>query len=388
VSRSLAFVGILSILGAVGTWTAVGQDSADQATTVVKTHMSDAERDRLMQEAMDKARKELETQKAKEASEATKAAEREKKKEEARLAAEAAAEKLARDKAAESETAANRKAEEERMAKELAEKEKTSAADSSRNELKPLPAKNDTVDLDEVKKETAEKKPEAEKKSESARKTVTTEKKLVVTEKAPEKKADIVRDKSNIADKKSEKSEKTVVEVLPTKEPGSNLTVKASASKDGEVKDAERDISFHKRDSGPSESATGGNSVTVSGSVIGLMQSTGRAPRILVRDERGAMIQVVMENSEKIPAAGARVTVRGRSVGEGAGGRVISSSSVNIESGTTMRSYESVAEVRSPAPVPGPAMMPPPPLPMVGPPIGMPPPMVIGGPMLPPPPPF
>jgi len=388
VSRSLAFVGILSILGAVGTWTAVGQDSADQATTVVKTHMSDAERDRLMQEAMDQARKELETKKAKEASEATKAAEREKKKEEARLAAEAAAEKLANDKQTEAKAAADRKADEERMARELAEREKASTADSVKNELKPLPVKEDTVDLDEVKKETAEKKPEPENKSESGKKTVTSEKKLVVTEKAPEKKAEIDRNKSEDSDTKSEKSEKTVVEVLPTKEPGSNLTVKASASKDGEVKDVERDISFHKRDSGPSQSATGSDSVTVSGSVIGMMRSTGRAPRILVRDESGRMIQVVMEDSEKIPAAGARVTVRGRSVGEGAGGRVISSSSVNIESGATLRTPESVAEARGSAPVPGPGMMPPPPMPMLGPPVGMPPPMVIGGPMLPPPPPF
>ncbi len=406
VSRSLAVVGILTIVGVAGTWSAVGQDETGQTSqgVVVKNHMSDNERDRLMQEAMEKARLELEKKKAQEQAEQEARAAAEKKKAEAAAARDAAAE-AAGSKREAANAAAEQKAREEKLAKDLAEAERkasekvkesvTESASTSKDLDTLAPLKDEPVKKTET---TAKASEDGKSESKSAKKTasVTVEDKASEAEKRTEKPEKSEKKTASVAREESAtEPEKAVIKTVSTKEPGSGISVKTSMP----VGDAEREA--QQRAAAAGRAGTGnedrnGREMTLTGQVVGMMRSDGGPPRILVNSEDRRMVQVVLESDRsEVPAAGSHVSIRGREISGGGSRMVLSAISVTIKSGQALpRVEEQMPEVAA-APPPMGMMPPPPPVIMGGPPppliggIGLPGPLLPGMPggMMPPPPP-
>lgn len=400
-SRSLAFVGILTIIGATGTWSAIGQDNTGQTSTgvVSKNHITDAERDRLMRKAMDEARAELDKQKAATqaqedqkaeikrraaqaetlAAEARRDAEQDKAEQQKAQAANAKNDAADKKEAADKKLAADKKAEEVRLAAKLAEEEKQSSAKATaRAEAQP---KSEVQDLDKVKAESGGKTtitavPKEESVATSSKDTKS---------KSPESKSGGTKSYYSDAPKKEAAPEKTVIETVSTKEPGSGLSVKTTMPKGDDDRKAEqlaaRSRSSYSAGDEAAGRASGGESQSLSGRVVGMMRSTDGKPRILLSTEDSRMIQVVMEADEAMPAPGAFVSVKGREIGGGNGRPVISAHSVRITSGEAMQTLrlqpedrpdtvisEQVSETRFTIPA-APIMIPP--MGMMGPPMPM-----------------
>jgi hypothetical protein len=361
VSRSLAHVALFATLAVSVGAVATAQTAAPAATTsTVKNHISDAERDRLMQEAMEKARVELEKAKAeREAADQVKQEREEFAKKQAEAAEKAAAEKKAE------QAAAAKKAEEERLAKELAEAEKKSS-DKSR-ELEPI--KN----LDTVKADDSEKaKSDSSEKSETASAKSADKDTGSRTETAKKETAK----KSTSDEKKSGSDEKsrTVIETVSTREPGSGITVKAALPVGDAEREKEQRAARQSADSGERGSEGSSGSQSFSGQVVGLMRSSSGQAKILLQAEDSRMVQVMVDKDD-VPAPGSVVSVRGRAVGGSGMSPVISATSIDIKSGQKMEPLRDVtaAEVAPAMPAsviqPEPLMMPP--MPMMGPPMPM-----------------
>lgn len=390
-SRSLAFVGILTIVGVAGTWSAIGQDNTGQTSqgVIVKNHMSDAERDRLMQEAMDQARRELEQEKAQQQAEQESQADAEKRKAEAAAARERAAAAAEEEKRRASDAAVKQKAKEEQLAAELAEAEKQSSVKKAADAEQKAGEAYDLDTLQPLKSSKAPVKQASKPASEPKESSAEARKPSTASEK---KTPEVAKSKAKPSEEQQAEPEKTVIQTVSTKQPGSGLSVKTNMP----VGDGERKAEQQRAAAGYADSSTGSRNsrdANVSGVVVGLLRSSAGPPRILVNTEDRRMVQVVIEKSgADIPAAGAQVSISGREIGGADGRPVISASSVSIKSGQAMMQPEVQTPQLAAAPVPVPPLprvmgppphimghMPPPPMPMLP-----------GGPgmMLPPPPPF
>lgn len=376
--RSLAVVGITGTI-MVATAAVQAQQAATPPTTntVLTNHMPNEERDRVMEEAMAKARKELEAsqaEKRKQEAERKKAAEAEARKKAEEAAAKKKAEEIAK------QEADRKKAEEKRLAEELAAKEKE-RDEKKQAEAKPATKTEDVKDLDKVKSESRE----------TAKKSGD----------APAKK-----DESSAAKKDEEPAEeKSVVKSVPTAAPGSNITVKTTMPEGDAARRAEQAAAARadrEGRSGNSESqsarsaapartgssaSSGGSSdeVRIEGYVVGIVRGPSPHPRILVdAGAGGPLVPVQLSGDQSVPAPQSFVNVRGRHMTDPADGRVVVSArsiSVKDNPGPTMAAPPAPDE----PPFAGDPFLPP------GAPVGMmPPPMP--GPMMPPgpfvPPPF
>lgn len=332
--RSLAIVGILTILTLCGSHAVTAQTQpAAPTTSATVNHMPDAERDRLMKEAMDKARAEMEAKKEKERQAAAKAEEAEKKKHEANLARQAEQELVEKQKA----EAARKKAEDEK--REAAKTTPEPSAKTENMELKPLSTEKaeKPVDLDKVKTESAAKVKEAPLKTESApapKKAETKEKPVVAAAKSAEQESDTKKSPSP-AVRKTETA---------AAEPKQHAEVKAAGDRD-----SDKVINFydHKEsargDSDSKPTASRADSGTaVKGQVVGIMPAFDGSQRILVREDNGHMTQVLLDRGHSLPPPQSNVSVRGQVVSSSGSQKVLQASSFQIETPGAVRVSRSV----------------------------------------------
>ncbi len=338
-SRSLAIVGILTIIGIAGSWTAVGQDATSQtaAGSAAKNHISDAERDRLMRKAMEDARLELEEQKAAKLAQEEQKDEIKKRADEAAVLAAETRRKTelneseqAAVKAAEAKkAAADKKAEMAKSVIKSADSEKKAAAEATAKVQ--AEAKSDVKNLDKVEAKTPEKNTPKSAKNE---KTVASSKES--KSKSNEGNSFYSEDSDSTA-----VPEKTIIETVSTKELGSGISVKTSMPIGDEERKAEQAAA---RTNGgqmqPERSGASGNGErqSMSGQVVGMMRSSDGKPRILLNTDDSRMIQVILEDEdEDVPAPGSFVSIKGREIGGANGRPVIRAQSVSITRGEAIK---------------------------------------------------
>lgn len=362
--KTFAHVCILSSL-ALAAGIGYGQAAAQPTTGTVKNHISDGERDRLMQQAMEKARLELEKTRAETEARERLQAERAAQAKREAAAAKAAEEKKRADEAArkQADAAARKRAEEERLAAELAEAEKKSSEKARQQ------AADAVKDLDAEKAERPAEKTERAKATPEPKKAVPSK---------PESKPE---SESKTASKPAP-AEKTVVESLPTRGQSAPITVKTTMPVGDEQRRAEQAAA--RRGEGTTAraadrpvagaSSSSGSTHTYTGLIVGVMRSSSGEAKVLIQQEDGLTVQAVLANATKIPAPGTLVSVRGKTVGGSDDSPVITANSLDVKSGRSVSSR--VPEVM---PEPEPALAPPPfmhpdpvmmgPGPMMGPPM-------------------
>lgn len=381
-SRSLAWIGILTIAVAGATWKAMGDQEAAETTSgvVITNHLPDAERDRLMNEAMEKARKKLEAESGKKPDETYTEKkfneETEKRKQAAdenAKKAEAARKEVARKQAEEEkkkakEEAAKRKAEEERLAKELAEAEKK-ASEAKKNDA-------EVKNLD-----TAEKTRETSKSSDNS----TSKKSDRESNSGPVKKTESAKKTEESSKTESKKSEpETAIATVATNQPGARLTVKTTMPVGDDERRREMSEAQQSESSEGRRARGGSEDVSLEGQVVAIAPGPRpNRPNLVVTTEDRRTVQVeIPEGDNPIPGPGAIVTVRGQNVPGPGGQPIVRARSISIKN--------EIAEPRRPEPVPphvagAVAPIPPMPGPMIPPP-GMLPPPVPMPPVIPAPP--
>lgn len=372
--KSFAYVGLFATLAALN-GVAFAQEANDPTTTTVNNHISDAERDRLMQEAMEQARRDLEKSKAEREARQTLETEQQTQASREAAAAKAAAEKDAARKRA--EAAAAKKAEEERMAKELAEAEKKSSEKSRETKVEEV------TNLDSKPAST----PTAKSESQSAKTSTASASSSSNKTSSNSRKSE--------PESSSDEGSKVVVETVATRDPSTPITVKTAMPQGDAARQAEQQAARQSSSGSARSSGSSSSSNEFTGQVVGMMRSTSDKPRILVRTDNHRMVQVVLDTSE-VPAPGSVVSFSGKTIGGDGPNLVVSASRVSIKTGQALEPVPVAPVPPEVAMHPMDPYFPPPmmhdpmmaPHPMMPPPMPMPMAPMMPGPMMAGPPPF